>query len=79
MADACGLDIDEIVQEKIKVNNEKYPVSKAKGKKEKYNKLWNMFMKHLSEMVGAFSLEKLFFDVASVVTIWEWLVDTLSS
>ena len=38
MADACGLDIDEIVQEKIKVNNEKYPVSKAKGKKEKYNK-----------------------------------------
>lgn len=39
MADACGLDIDEIVQEKIKVNNEKYPVSKAKGKKEKYNKL----------------------------------------
>lgn len=39
MAVACGLDIDEIVQEKIKVNNEKYPVSKAKGKKEKYNKL----------------------------------------
>lgn len=39
MVDACGLDIDEIVQEKIKVNNEKYPVSKAKGKKEKYNKL----------------------------------------
>ena len=38
-----------------------------------------MFMKHLSEMVGAFSLEKLFFDVASVMTIWEWLVDTLSS
>lgn len=39
MADACGLDIDEIVREKIKVNDEKYPVSKAKGKKEKYNKL----------------------------------------
>ena len=39
MADACGLDIDEIVQEKIKVNDEKYPVSKAKGKKDKYNKL----------------------------------------
>ena len=32
MADACGLDIDEIVREKIKVNDEKYPVSKAKGK-----------------------------------------------
>ena len=42
---------NEIVQEKIKVNNEKYPVSKAKGKKEKYNKLWNMFMKHLSEIL----------------------------
>lgn len=39
MADACGLDIDEIMQEKIKVNDEKYPVSKAKGKKDKYNKL----------------------------------------
>ena len=39
MADVCGLDIDEIVQEKIKVNNEKYTVSKAKGKSDKYNKL----------------------------------------
>ena len=36
MADACGLDIDEIVQEKIKVNNQKYPVEKAKGKSNKY-------------------------------------------
>jgi len=39
MADVCGLDIDEIVQEKIRVNNEKYPVDKAKGKSEKYNML----------------------------------------
>ena len=39
MADVCGLDIDEIVQEKIRVNNEKYPVDKAKGKSDKYNKL----------------------------------------
>jgi len=39
MADACGLDIDEIVQEKIKRNNEKYPVAKAKGKSDKYDKL----------------------------------------
>ena len=39
MADACGLDLDEIVQEKIKIHNEKYSGSKAKGKKEKYNKL----------------------------------------
>lgn len=39
MADVCGLDIDEIVQEKLKVNNMKYPVEKAKGKSDKYNKL----------------------------------------
>lgn len=39
MADACGLDMDEIVLEKIKRNNEKYPVEKAKGSKEKYDKL----------------------------------------
>lgn len=39
MADACGLDIDEIVQEKIKVNSQKYPVEKAYGNKEKYDKL----------------------------------------
>lgn len=39
MADACGLDLDEIVREKIKVNNEKYPVEKAKGKTNKYNQL----------------------------------------
>ncbi len=39
MADACGLDLDEIVQEKLKKNNEKYPVVKAKGSKEKYNSL----------------------------------------
>ncbi len=39
MADACGLDIDEIVQEKLKVNEMKYPVDKAKGKSDKYNKL----------------------------------------
>ena len=36
MADACGLDIDEIVQEKIRINNEKYPIEKAKGKSDKY-------------------------------------------
>ncbi|SHK37181.1 nucleotide pyrophosphohydrolase [Hespellia stercorisuis] len=39
MADVCGLDLDEIVQEKIKRNDEKYPVEKAKGKSDKYNKL----------------------------------------
>lgn len=39
MADVCKLDLDEIVQEKIKINNAKYPVEKAKGKSYKYNKL----------------------------------------
>lgn len=39
MADACNLDLDEIVQEKIKRNNEKYPVEKAYGSKEKYTEL----------------------------------------
>lgn len=39
MADACGLDLDEIVQEKIKRNNEKYPIEKARGKSDKYTEL----------------------------------------
>ena len=39
MANVCGLDMDEIVQEKIKINNEKYPVKKAKGKSDKYSEL----------------------------------------
>ena len=33
------LDMDEIVQEKIKKNEEKYPVEKAYGSKEKYTEL----------------------------------------
>lgn len=39
MADVCGFDLDEIVQAKIAVNNAKYPVDKAKGRKDKYDKL----------------------------------------
>lgn len=39
MADACELDLDEIVQEKIKINERKYPVEKAKGRSDKYDKL----------------------------------------
>lgn len=39
MADACGLDMDEIVQEKMEQNNKKYPVEKAKGKSDKYCEL----------------------------------------
>lgn len=37
MAETCGFDMDEIVQEKIKQNNEKYPVEKAKNSAKKYN------------------------------------------
>ena len=39
MADACGLDLDEIIRDKVKKNNEKYPVEKAYGSKEKYMEL----------------------------------------
>lgn len=39
MADVCGFDMDEIVQEKIKCNNEKYPVEKAKDSAKKYNEI----------------------------------------
>ena len=39
MADVCGLDMDEIVQEKIKRNNEKNPVKKAKGTSDKNSEL----------------------------------------
>lgn len=39
MADACGLDLDEIVREKVKKNGEKYPVEKAYGSRKKYTEL----------------------------------------
>ena len=39
MADTCGLDLDEIIQEKVRKNAEKYPVEKAYGHKEKYTEL----------------------------------------
>lgn len=39
MADACGLDLDEIIREKIKRNEEKYPIEKSKGSKRKYTNL----------------------------------------
>ena len=39
MADRCKLDMDEIVQEKMKRNNIKYPVEKAKDSAKKYNEL----------------------------------------
>lgn len=39
MADACGLDLDEIIREKIKRKEEKYPIEKSKGSKRKYTNL----------------------------------------
>ena len=39
MADVCGLNMDEIIQEKIKHNNTKYPVEKAKDSAKKYDEL----------------------------------------
>lgn len=39
MAEECGLDMDEIVQKKMEINNKKYPVEKAKGKSDKYNRI----------------------------------------
>ena len=39
MADACGLDLDEIVREKVRRNEEKYPDEKAFGNKAKYTEL----------------------------------------
>ena len=39
MLDKLGLDEDEIVNAKMAKNEAKYPVDKAKGKADKYNKL----------------------------------------
>ena len=39
MLDKLGLDEDEIVNEKMAKNEAKYPVDKAKGKANKYDKL----------------------------------------
>lgn len=39
LAEKHNLDIFDIVLEKIKKNNEKYPVEKAKGTAKKYNEL----------------------------------------
>ena len=39
LLDKLDLDVDEIVNMKITMNEEKYPVEKAKGNAVKYNKL----------------------------------------
>ena len=39
LLDKLGLDADEIVNMKMTMNEEKYPVEKAKGKADKYDQL----------------------------------------
>ena len=39
MADVCGLDLDEIMNEKVAKNEQKYPVEKSKGRAAKYTEL----------------------------------------
>ncbi len=39
MARALDVDINEIIQNKLKRNDEKYPISKSKGNSKKYDKL----------------------------------------
>lgn len=38
-ADSVGLNIDEIIAQKLRENDIRYPVDKSYGKKEKYNEL----------------------------------------
>ena len=39
MADVCGLDLDEIMNEKVTKNEAKYPGEKARGNAAKYTEL----------------------------------------
>ena len=39
MADKLGVDLEEIILQKLEKNIAKYPVEKAKGKNTKYDKL----------------------------------------
>ena len=39
LAEVCGLDMDEIVREKLALNAAKYPVEKCSGKSTKYTEL----------------------------------------
>jgi NTP pyrophosphatase (non-canonical NTP hydrolase) len=39
LADQQGLDVEEIVNEKLKTNEAKYPAEKAKGNAKKYDEL----------------------------------------
>ena len=39
LADRCALDIGQILEEKMALNEQKYPVEKARGSARKYNEL----------------------------------------
>ena len=39
MADSLGVDLDEIILEKLEQNAKKYPIEKAKGSAKKYTEL----------------------------------------
>ncbi|CAI3211410.1 putative pyrophosphohydrolase (fragment) [Clostridium neonatale] len=39
MADCLGVDIEEIINDKMDKNEKKYPVEKAKGNSKKYTEL----------------------------------------
>lgn len=39
MADKLGVDMEEIILDKMNKNERKYPVNKAKGNADKYTKL----------------------------------------
>lgn len=39
MADKLGVDLDQIVQDKLAINARKYPPEKAKGTSKKYSDL----------------------------------------
>ena len=39
LADRCGIDLDEIITEKMAKNAKKYPVEEARGSSAKYTEL----------------------------------------
>lgn len=45
MADRLGVDLQEILLEKLEKNRQKYPVDKAKGNSKKYNELRSFIKK----------------------------------
>ena len=60
MLDELGLDEDEIVNEKMEKNEAKYPVEKARGKADKYDRLFLLYARiprHSGEVPWSFSGE----------------------